>query len=147
MRRRTATATLSVQGAGKSVLIEALGCRLTAAGHRLAVLAIDPSSVRSGASPLGDKTRMVRLSADPNAFIRPSPSGLVLGGVARKTRATMHLLRGGEQPPVVTCSSLDGSGLDDIWRIVVERTREQERSGALKAQRRAGRELDVVAGR
>lgn len=76
-----------VPGAGKSALIEALGCRLTAAGHRLAVLAIDPSSVRSGGSLLGDKTRMVRLSADPNAFIRPSPSGGVLGGVpARRGR-------------------------------------------------------------
>jgi LAO/AO transport system kinase len=208
-----------VPGAGKSALIEALGCRLTAAGHRLAVLAIDPSSVRSGGSLLGDKTRMVRLSADPNAFIRPSPSGGALGGVARKTRETMlvceaagcdvvlietvgvgqsevsvasmtdfllvlmvagagdelqgikrglleladmiaitkadgenvnranlaaskyafamRLLRGGEQPPVVTCSSLDGSGIDDIWRIIVERTRERERSGALEAQRSA----------
>ena len=208
-----------VPGAGKSALIEALGCRLTAAGHRVAVLAVDPSSVRSGGSLLGDKTRMVRLSADPNAFIRPSPSGLVLGGVARKTRETMlvceaagcdvvlietvgvgqseasvasmtdfllvlmlagagdelqgikrglleladmiaitkadgenvnraklaaskyafamHLLRSGEQPPVVTCSSLDGSGIDEIWRIIVERTRERERSGALKAQRSA----------
>src|SRR5208337_3340282 len=162
-------------------------------------------------------TRMVRLSADPNAFIRPSPSGLVLGGVARKTRETMllceaagcdvvlietvgvgqseasvasmtdfllvlmlagagdelqgikrglleladmiaitkadgenvsraklaaskysyamHLLHDGEQIPIVTCSSLDGSGLDKIWRIIVARTRDRERSGALKAQR------------
>ena len=219
-----------VPGAGKSALIEALGCRLTAAGHRVAVLAIDPSSVRSGGSLLGDKTRMVRLSADPNAFIRPSPSGLVLGGVARKTRETMlvceaagcdvvlietvgvgqseasvasmtdfllvlmvagagdelqgikrglleladmiaitkadgenvnraklaaskyafamHLLRSGEQPPVVTCSSLDGSGIDEIWRIIVERTRERERSGVLKAQRSAqAANVDVVAGR
>jgi GTPase len=208
-----------VPGAGKSTLIEALGCRLTAEGHRLAVLTIDPSSVRSGGSLLGDKTRMVRLSADPNAFIRPSPSSLVLGGVARKTRETMllceaagcdvvlietvgvgqsevsvasmtdfllvlmvagagdelqgikrglleladliaitkadgenvtraklaaskyafamHLLRSGEQPAVVTCSALDGSGLDEIWRRIVERTREHERSGALKAQRSA----------
>jgi LAO/AO transport system kinase len=208
-----------VPGAGKSTLIEALGCRLTADGHRLAVLTIDPSSVRSGGSLLGDKTRMVRLSADPNAFIRPSPSGGVLGGVARKTRETMlvceaagcdvvlietvgvgqsevsvasmtdfllvlmvagagdelqgikrglleladmiaitkadgenvnraklaaskyafamRLLRGGEQPPVVTCSSLYGSGIDEIWRIIVERTRERERSGALEAQRSA----------
>jgi LAO/AO transport system kinase len=208
-----------VPGAGKSTLIEALGCRLTAEGHRLAVLTIDPSSVRSGGSLLGDKTRMVRLSADPNAFIRPSPSSLVLGGVARKTRETMllceaagcdvvlietvgvgqsevsvasmtdfllvlmvagagdelqgikrglleladmiaitkadgenvtraklaaskyafamHLLRSGEQPPVVTCSALDGSGLDEIWRLIVERTHERERSGALKAQRSA----------
>ncbi len=208
-----------VPGVGKSALIEALGCRLTAEGHRLAVLSIDPSSVRSGGSLLGDKTRMVRLSADPNAFIRPSPSGLVLGGVARKTRETMlvceaagcdvvlietvgvgqsevsvasmtdfflvlmlagagdelqgikrglleladmiaitkadgenrsranlaaskyafamRLLHGGERPPVVTCSSLDGSGIDEIWRIIVERTHERERSGALKAQHSA----------
>ena len=207
-----------VPGAGKSALIEVLGCRLTAEGHRVAVLAIDPSSVRSGGSLLGDKTRMVRLSADPNALIRPSPSGLVLGGVARKTRETMlvceaagcdvvlietvgvgqseasvatmtdfllvlmlagagdelqgikrglleladmiaitkadgenlnraklaaskyafamHLLRG-EQASVVTCSALDGSGIDEIWRIIAERTRERERSGALKAQRSA----------
>src|SRR5271166_3232540 len=208
-----------VPGAGKSVLIEALGCRLTAEGHRVSVLSVDPSSVRSGGSLLGDKTRMVRLSADPNAFIRPSPSSLALGGVARKTRETMlvceaagcdvvlvetvgvgqsevsvasmtdyllvlmvagagdelqgikrglleladmiaitkadgdnvsraklaaskyafamHLLRSGEQPSVVTCSSLDGSGIDEIWGIIVERTRERERSGALKAQRSA----------
>src|SRR4029450_13717993 len=206
-----------VPGAGKSALIEALGCRLTAAGHRLAVLAIDPSSVRSGGSLVGDKPRMVGLSADPNAFIRPSPSGGVLGGVARKTRETMlvceaascdvvlietvgvgqsevsvasmtdfllvlmvagagdelqgikrglleladmmritkadgenvnraklaaskyafamRLLRGGEQPPVVTCSSLDGSGIDEVWRVIGERPRDGERSGALEAQR------------
>jgi LAO/AO transport system kinase len=206
-----------VPGAGKSTLIEALGCRLTAEGHRIAVLAIDPSSVRTGGSLLGDKTRMLRLSTDPNAFIRPSPNGLVLGGVARKTRETMllceaagfdvvlietvgvgqseasvasmtdfllvlmvagagdelqgikrglleladmiaitkadgdnltraklaaskyafamSLLRGGEQPPVVTCSALDGSGIDEIWRSIVERTRERDRSGAREAQR------------
>ena len=63
-----------VPSVGKSALIEALGCRLTAEGHRLAVLSIDPSSVRSGGNLLGDKTRMVRLSADPNAFIHPSPA-------------------------------------------------------------------------
>jgi len=208
-----------VPGAGKSTLIEALGCSLTAEGHRIAVLAIDPSSVRSGGSLLGDKTRMLRLSADPNAFIRPSPSGLMLGGVARKTRETMLLceaagfdvvlietvgvgqseasvasmtdfllvlmvagagdelqgikrglleladmiaitkadgdnvdraklaaskytvamrfLRGGDEPPVVSCSALDGSGIDEIWRSIVERTRERKRSGALEAQRSA----------
>ena len=208
-----------VPGVGKSALIEALGCQLTAEGHRIAVLSIDPSSVRTGGSLLGDKTRMVRLGADPNAFVRPSPSGLVLGGVARKTRETMlaceaagfdvvlietvgvgqsevsvasmtdfflvlmlagagdelqgikrglleladmiaitkadgenrsraklaaskydfsmHLLHGGEHPPVVTCSSLDGSGIDEIWRIIVERIHERERSGTLKAQRSA----------
>jgi LAO/AO transport system kinase len=80
-----------VPGVGKSAFIEALGCKLTAAGHRVAVLSIDPSSVRSGGSVLGDKARMMKLSADPNAFIRPSPSGSVLGGIARKTRETMLL--------------------------------------------------------
>jgi LAO/AO transport system kinase len=78
-------------GAGKSTLIEALGLHLTAQGHRVAVLAIDPSSVVSKGSILGDKTRMERLSSDPNAFIRPSPSGDSLGGVARKTRETILL--------------------------------------------------------
>ncbi|MFN7781073.1 MAG: methylmalonyl Co-A mutase-associated GTPase MeaB, partial [Betaproteobacteria bacterium] len=76
-------------GAGKSTLIEVLGCHLTAQGHRAAVLAVDPSSTLSGGSILGDKTRMERLAADPNAFVRPSPSGATLGGVARKTREAM----------------------------------------------------------
>lgn len=80
-----------VPGAGKSTTIESLGCALTAAGHRVAVLAVDPSSGRHGGSILGDKTRMERLSIDPNAFIRPSPSGGALGGVARKTREAMLL--------------------------------------------------------
>ncbi len=78
-----------VPGAGKSTFIEALGNRLTYRGHRVAVLAIDPSSVVSGGSILGDKTRMQELSTNPNAFIRPSPSEGSLGGVARKTRETM----------------------------------------------------------
>lgn len=73
-------------GAGKSTFIEELGGRLTAAGHQVAVLAIDPTSRRSGGSILGDKTRMPRLAADPRAFIRPSPSGGTVGGVARRTR-------------------------------------------------------------
>ncbi len=76
-------------GVGKSTLIETFGRRLTAAGHRVAVLAVDPSSGRSGGSILGDKTRMTELARDPNAFIRPSPSGGTLGGVARRTRETM----------------------------------------------------------
>lgn len=80
-----------VPGAGKSTTIEALGCALTAAGRRVAVLAVDPSSGRHGGSILGDKTRMERLSADPAAFIRPSPSGGALGGVARRTREAMLL--------------------------------------------------------
>lgn len=80
-----------VPGVGKSSLIEAIGGRLTSKKHRLAVLAIDPSSQKSGGSILGDKTRMETLANDPNAFIRPSPSAGTLGGVARKTREIMVL--------------------------------------------------------
>jgi LAO/AO transport system kinase len=80
-----------VPGAGKSTFIEAFGKHLTERGHRLAVLAIDPSSERSKGSILGDKTRMEELSVDENAFIRPSPSACSLGGVARKTAETLIL--------------------------------------------------------
>jgi LAO/AO transport system kinase len=73
-------------GAGKSTFIEELGGHVTATGHRVAVLTVDPSSRRSGGSILGDKTRMERLARDPRAFIRPSPSGGSVGGVARRTR-------------------------------------------------------------
>lgn len=79
-------------GAGKSTFIEALGMYLTRRGHRVAVLAIDPSSAVSQGSILGDKTRMEQLSASGMAFIRPSPSGDSLGGVARKTRETILLV-------------------------------------------------------
>ena len=78
-----------VPGVGKSTFIDALGGRLIDQGHRLAVLAVDPSSTRSGGSILGDKTRMTRLAAHPNAFVRPSPTAGTLGGVARATRAGM----------------------------------------------------------
>ncbi|MBW2596748.1 MAG: methylmalonyl Co-A mutase-associated GTPase MeaB, partial [Deltaproteobacteria bacterium] len=78
-----------VPGAGKSTFIEALGMMLVKKGYSVAVLAVDPSSVRSGGSILADKTRMEKLSVDENAFIRPSPSGGTLGGVASKTRETM----------------------------------------------------------
>lgn len=80
-----------VPGVGKSSFIEALGSTITNSGHKLAVLAIDPSSERSKGSILGDKTRMETLSTDANAFIRPSPSAGSLGGVARKTRETIIL--------------------------------------------------------
>ena len=80
-----------VPGVGKSTFIESFGGMLTAEGHKLAVLAIDPSSERTKGSILGDKTRMETLSVDPNAFIRPSPSGSALGGVARKTRESIIL--------------------------------------------------------
>lgn len=76
-------------GAGKSTFIETLGLHLIERGHRVAVLAVDPSSTLSGGSILGDKTRMEKLSTNPNAFIRPSPSGGSLGGVAEKTREAM----------------------------------------------------------
>lgn len=80
-----------VPGVGKSTFIEALGMDLAEAGHRVAVLAVDPSSARTGGSIMGDKTRMPRLTVHPNAFIRPSPSGGTLGGVARRTRETITL--------------------------------------------------------
>jgi LAO/AO transport system kinase len=80
-----------VPGVGKSTFIEAFGKYLTSIGKKLCVLAVDPSSEISKGSILGDKTRMEELSVDPNAFIRPSPSGLTLGGVARKTRETIVL--------------------------------------------------------
>ena len=78
-------------GAGKSTTIDALGTFLTGQGHKVAVLAVDPSSTRTGGSILGDKTRMPRLAIDPHAFVRPSPSSGTLGGVAAKTRETMLL--------------------------------------------------------
>ncbi len=79
-------------GVGKSTFIDALGVHLVALGHRVAVLAVDPSSERSGGSILGDKTRMARLAHDPRAFIRPSPAGRTLGGIAARTREAILVL-------------------------------------------------------
>ncbi len=81
-----------VPGVGKSTAIEALGMQLIEQGHRVAVLAVDPSSTRSGGSILGDKTRMARLAVHPDAYIRPSPTSGTLGGVAKATRETIVLL-------------------------------------------------------
>jgi LAO/AO transport system kinase len=81
-----------VPGVGKSTFIEAFGTHLTGQGLKVGVLAIDPSSVRTGGSVLGDKTRMAQLSADPNSYIRPSPSAGTLGGVARATTQAMLVL-------------------------------------------------------
>jgi len=81
-----------VPGVGKSTFIETFGTHLTGQGHKVGVLAIDPSSVRTGGSVLGDKTRMAQLSADPNSYIRPSPSAGTLGGVARATTQAMLVL-------------------------------------------------------
>lgn len=81
-----------VPGVGKSTFIEGLGMNLIEAGHRVAVLAVDPSSTRTGGSILADKTRMARLSNEPRAYVRPSPSSGTLGGVTRVTRETMTLM-------------------------------------------------------
>src|SRR6476620_3884493 len=81
-----------VPGVGKSTAIDQLGINLVEQGHRVAVLAVDPTSTRSGGSILGDKTRMTRLSQSPAAFIRPSPTSGTLGGVARRTREAMALV-------------------------------------------------------
>lgn len=96
LQHRTGTALRvgisGVPGVGKSTFIDELGTLLTGRGHRVAVLAVDPSSVRTRGSVLGDKTRMERLSASEAAFIRPSPSSGTLGGVARSTRAAMMVV-------------------------------------------------------
>jgi len=89
-------------GSGKSTLIESLGLHIVSTGHRVAVLAVDPSSTRTGGSILGDKTRMGDLSRDPAAFVRPSPAGGTLGGVARRTREAMLLCES---------AGFDGSGI------------------------------------
>ncbi|MDG6104108.1 methylmalonyl Co-A mutase-associated GTPase MeaB [Dactylosporangium aurantiacum] len=81
-----------VPGVGKSTFIDTLGVTLTGAGHRVAVLAVDPSSTRTGGSILGDKTRMARLAVDDAAFVRPSPTSGTLGGVARATREAMTVV-------------------------------------------------------
>ncbi|WP_424888756.1 methylmalonyl Co-A mutase-associated GTPase MeaB [Streptomyces sp. XH2] len=81
-----------VPGVGKSTFIDAFGTMLTGLGHRVAVLAVDPSSSRTGGSILGDKTRMERLAVDPAAFVRPSPTAGTLGGVARATRETIVVM-------------------------------------------------------
>ncbi|SEL93793.1 methylmalonyl Co-A mutase-associated GTPase MeaB [Streptacidiphilus jiangxiensis] len=81
-----------VPGVGKSTFIDAFGTMLTGLGHKVAVLAVDPSSTRTGGSILGDKTRMERLAVDPAAFVRPSPSAGTLGGVAKATRESMVVM-------------------------------------------------------
>ncbi|TSB35248.1 methylmalonyl Co-A mutase-associated GTPase MeaB [Streptomyces sp. NBC_01525] len=211
-----------VPGVGKSTFIDALGSRLTGAGHRVAVLAVDPSSSRTGGSILGDKTRMARLATDPAAFVRPSPTSGTLGGVARATRESiivmeaagydvvlvetvgvgqsettvadmvdtfvlLTLARTGDQlqgikkgvleladlvsvnkadgpherdaraaarelsgalrllqppdaawtPPVLTCSALEGTGLDELWERVEQHRALLESTGALAERRRA----------
>jgi len=208
-----------VPGAGKSTFIDALGTSLTRQSHRVAVLAVDPTSSVSGGSILGDKTRMAALSNDPDAFIRPSPTSGTLGGVTRKTRETillceaagfdvvlvetvgvgqsetivagmvdfflvlmiagagdelqgikrgiievadmlainkvdgdnrapairaqasyqsaLRLMRPGNVPPVVTCSALEKTGLDELWTLVMTEWNRMEGSGELQRKRQS----------
>jgi LAO/AO transport system kinase len=208
-----------VPGAGKSTFIDALGTSLTRQGHRVAVLAVDPTSSISGGSILGDKTRMTALSIDPEAFIRPSPTSGTLGGVTRKTRETillceaagfdvvlvetvgvgqsetivagmvdfflvlmiagagdelqgikrgilevadmlainkadgdnrsratraqasyqsaLRLMRAGNVPPVVTCSALEKTGLDELWTLVMTEWNRAQGTGELQRKRQA----------
>ena len=100
-------------GVGKSLTIDTLGTHLTAKGHKVAVLAVDPSSVRTGGSILGDKTRMARLASDPNAFVRPSPAAGTLGGVAANTREAMLICE--------AAGLRRGAGRDDRHRPVGDR--------------------------
>jgi LAO/AO transport system kinase len=209
-----------VPGVGKSTFIDALGTQLTGSGHRVAVLAVDPSSSRSGGSILGDKTRMARLAGDESAFIRPSPSAGTLGGVATATRESMvvmeaagydviivetvgvgqsefavadmvdtflfltlartgdslqgikrgileladvvavnkadgpaerdakraarelagalHMLRGPREweVPVLTCSAANGTGVEEVWRKVIDHQDRLDASGELTERRR-----------
>ncbi|GAA2706672.1 methylmalonyl Co-A mutase-associated GTPase MeaB [Actinoplanes palleronii] len=211
-----------VPGVGKSTFIDALGSLLTAAGHRVAVLAVDPSSTRTRGSILGDKTRMARLAADPNAYVRPSPTAGTLGGVAKATReaivvveaagydivivetvgvgqsetavadmvdtflmlalartgdqlqgikkgileiadviavnkadgphateaksaarelaGALRLLRGGDEPawvtPVLTCSAVEGTGVDEVWAQLNAHREHRQAGGSLAARRR-----------
>ena len=112
-------------GAGKSTLIDALGTVIVDAGHRLAVLAVDPSSSRTGGSILGDKTRMATLSRRPEAFVRPSPSGATLGGVARRTRESIVLCEahGADVVLVETVgvgqSEIAVAGMTDLFVLLV----------------------------
>jgi len=113
-------------GVGKSTLIDTLGMRLLEQGHRVAVLAIDPSSSRSGGSILGDKSRMSRLALEDAAFIRPSPSDLALGGVTRRTREVMFLCEaaGFDRLLIETVgvgqSEIEVEGLTDSFLVLIQ---------------------------
>ena len=122
-------------GAGKSTFIEALGLHLTGEGRTVAVLAVDPSSRRSGGSILGDKTRMEELSRDASAYIRPSPSGGTLGGVARRTREAMLLCEAAGFAVVlvetvgVGQSEVAVAGMVDLFALLLSPTAGDELQG------------------
>ena len=115
-------------GVGKSTFIESLGIHLIGLGHEVAVLAVDPSSARTGGSILGDKTRMERLAREPGAFIRPSPSGGELGGVARRTREAVLLCEAAGFDVVIVetvgvgQSELAVAGLVDLFLLLASPT-------------------------
>ena len=100
-------------GVGKSTFIESFGTYLTRMGLRVAVLAVDPSSIRSGGSILGDKTRMERLAREPNAYIRPSPSQTHLGGVARRSREAVAICEAAGFDIIF----IEISRIADIWQM------------------------------
>ena len=108
-----------VPGVGKSTFIDAFGTMLIGDGHRVAVLAVDPSSTVSGGSILGDKTRMARLAYEPNAYIRPSPTSGTLGGVARATREAIVVVEaaGFDVVLVETCLLYTSDAADDSSRV------------------------------
>ncbi|HQW87309.1 MAG TPA: methylmalonyl Co-A mutase-associated GTPase MeaB [Flavobacteriales bacterium] len=106
-----------IPGAGKSTLIDALGSALLDRGHRVAVLAVDPSSQRSGGSILADKTRMHRLSTDPRAFVRPTATGGTLGGIALRTRETMLLCEAAGYDRVLVETVGAGQNESDVDRV------------------------------
>jgi LAO/AO transport system kinase len=110
-------AVTGVPGAGKSTLVDALGRRFLAAGHRVAVLAVDPSSTRSGGSVLGDKTRMAELARSPDVFIRPSPTSGTYGGAAPRTREALLLCRAAGFDRIVFESVGVGQSEHDASRI------------------------------
>src|SRR6478735_1361312 len=129
-----------VPGVGKSTFIEALGLHLIAQGHRVAVLAIDPSSSVSGGSILGDKTRMEHLSVHPQAYIRPSPSSGTLGGVAAKTRESMLVCEAAGYDIVIVetvgvgQSEIAVAGMTDMFVLLQLPKAGDDRDAATRAQ-------------
>ena len=116
--KATRVGITGIPGVGKSTLIDALGTQLTRKEHRVAVLAVDPSSAISGGSILGDKTRMSKLANNEAAFIRPSPSGSTVGGVARRTREAMLLCEAAGYDIVIVETIGVGQAEVAVWNMV-----------------------------
>src|ERR1700674_535758 len=153
-----------VPGVGKSTTIDALGSALIAEGPRVAVLAVDPSSVRSGGSILGDKIRMPRLAADDRAYVRPSPAAGTLGGVTTRTRESLLLCEAAgydvvlvetvgtgqsevavaQMTDVFVALMLPGAGVPQLWQAIVAHRDRLAASGGLAEKRRS---QEAAAGR